>query len=133
MKKEFILFIISGGIAAVVNILSRSVLSFYMSFAGAIFFGYLIGMLTAFILMKQFVFESKNEDRFQVFKFALVNIIAIVQILIFSFLLKEIFSHYFKSFEYVELLAHSISVFIPVITSYFLHKYFTFDSLSIKN
>ena len=49
---EFARFIIVGGIAALVNFLSRIVFSEWMTFPVAIIVAYLVGMLTAYILSR---------------------------------------------------------------------------------
>ena len=55
-KRQFILFIITGGTSAIINIFSRIILSNFFRFEIAILISYGIGMLIAFILAKRFVF-----------------------------------------------------------------------------
>ena len=59
-KKQFLLFIVSGGIAAFINILSRAILSIFFDFKISIIFAYCIGMITAYILSRKFVFISNH-------------------------------------------------------------------------
>ena len=51
-KKQFLIFLLTGGIAAFSNILSRLGLSKILKFELAIIISYLIGMLIAYILAK---------------------------------------------------------------------------------
>ena len=56
--KQFLLFIVAGGFAALVNIISRALLSLFMNFSSSVLIAYFIGMVIAFILTKKFVFLS---------------------------------------------------------------------------
>jgi putative flippase GtrA len=60
MNSEFIRFVLVGGVAALVNIVSRLFLSSLMPFEAAVVIAYLVGMVTAFCLSRQFVF-AKSE------------------------------------------------------------------------
>lgn len=57
-SKQFILFVVTGGIAALVNFGSRFVFSVFTSFGIAVILSYLLGMVTAFALVKLFVFKE---------------------------------------------------------------------------
>jgi putative flippase GtrA len=59
---EFMRFLITGGIAACVNFLSRIFYNQYVSFSSAVFIAYLTGMATAFFLKKQFVFVGSQNS-----------------------------------------------------------------------
>jgi len=64
LSKEFIGFLVTGGIAAVVNFLSRIFYNQYCSFSSAVIFAYLTGMVTAFVLAKIFVFKQSAQQLF---------------------------------------------------------------------
>ena len=57
--KQFLSFIVCGGIAALANIASRIVFSLWMNYSLAIVFAFIVGMITAFILFRVFVFSEK--------------------------------------------------------------------------
>ena len=127
LNSEFTRFIITGGFAAGVNFLSRIGLSELMSYRYAVFFAYLIGMITAFVLSKIFVFQKSGQAASHEFiKFTIVNIVAVIQVWLISVGLAE---YGFPALDfnfYPEEVAHLIGISVPVITSYYGHKYFTF-------
>ncbi len=129
INSEFSRFVITGGFAAGVNFLSRIGFSEFMSYRVAVFVAYLVGMVTAFILAKVFVFAKSNQSTSNEFsRFTLVNIVAVIQVWFISVGLAE---YGFPAIEFVfypEEIAHLIGISVPVVTSYYGHKYFTFAS-----
>lgn len=129
MRKQFALFLVAGGLAACVNIGSRMILSLWISYAPSIVLAYLAGMATAFGLNKLFVFREAQRDLgSQAFWFALVNLAAVLQTLGISLLLSRWLLPRMGMASYVETIAHVVGVGIPVITSYFGHKYLSFST-----
>lgn len=61
MSKQFLLFIFTGGIAALVNVGSRIFYNTWLSFSSSIIFAYLTGMVTAFVLAKCLVFQESRQ------------------------------------------------------------------------
>lgn len=129
LNRPFIRFALSGGIAAGVNIFSRMALSQITNYSAAIVIAYLIGMSTAYLLMKLFVFETSGRSVQQEYlRFGLVNLVALVQVWAVSVILKNyVFTSISFSF-YAETIAHGIGVLSPIATSYFMHKRFSFAS-----
>jgi putative flippase GtrA len=124
---EFARFALAGGLAAAVNILSRWLLSSFVRFEIAVVIAYLIGMITAFILTRQFVFErSDRHVRSEATRFALVNLVALAQVWIVSVGLAEWVLPWLGIVWQKDLMAHAIGVISPIATSYFGHKKFTF-------
>ena len=75
MSGEFLRFLSTGGFAAVVNLLSRHELSKAVSFEIAVVLSYLLGMLTAYVLARQFVFQTSGRSVVSELKrFAIVNV-----------------------------------------------------------
>ncbi len=128
LERPFVRFALSGGIAAAVNIGSRILLSNVTSFSIAIVVAYLLGMTTAYILMKLFVFDASGRGVGQEYlRFGIVNAVALVQVWAVSIVLaKYIFPSVGYAFH-AETTAHVIGVLSPIATSYFMHKYFTFS------
>ncbi|MFF2323682.1 GtrA family protein [Agrobacterium sp. NPDC058088] len=129
ISSPFVRFVVSGGIAAGVNVLSRAALSTITSYSAAIVIAYLIGMTTAYGLMKLFVFEeSGRRPEAEYLRFGLVNMVALAQVWLVSLgLARWLFP--LAGFDFhPESVAHVIGVLSPVAMSYFLHKYFTFSS-----
>lgn len=113
-----------------VNFLSRIGFSQFITFRQAVVFAYLFGMLTAYVLSKLFVFEqSGRHPAAELFWFSIVNVFAIIQVWIISVGLAE-YAFPKLHFEfYPEAIAHLIGLGVPVITSYFGHKYFSFKKV----
>ncbi|KAA3498880.1 GtrA family protein [Rhizobium rhizogenes] len=128
-SSPFVRFVLSGGIAAGVNVLSRAALSTITSYSAAIVIAYLIGMTTAYGLMKLFVFqESGRRPEAEYLRFGLVNVVALGQVWLVSVGLATWLFPLTGFGFHPETVAHVIGVLSPVSTSYFLHKYFTFSS-----
>ena len=126
-KRQFILFIITGGTSAVINILSRIILSEFFSFEFAILISYGIGMIIAFILAKRFVFlNSKKSTKKSFPAFALVNLISVIQTFFLSIFIKNWLIIFLDNLSFVELIAHTCGLGVLVFTSFYGHKYITF-------
>ena len=71
------LFFLVGGVAALVNILSRIALNLSMPYEMAIVVAYVCGMTTAYVLNKLFVFApSGRAVHDEYLRFAIVNMVA---------------------------------------------------------
>lgn len=123
--KEKLLFLACGGFAAFVNFLSRILFSSFLDLYISITFAYILGMITAYYLFKNFVFvshEGNKEGSPAIF--FVVNVIALLQIYLVTVLSKDIFYKFFDN-EYLYL-AHGLAILTSVFSSYWLHKNFTF-------
>ncbi len=126
-SKQFILFLLTGGIAALVNFLSRFLYSMAFSFPVAIIWAYLTGMVVAFILFKKFVFRPSTQSvKKQIFYFTVVNILAVAQTLIISLLLVNSLFPMLKITFYPEAIAHACGIAVPAVTSFIGHSLFSF-------
>lgn len=129
-SNEFLQFLLVGGLAAGINFISRIGFSEFVSYRIAIVLAYLIGMVTAFLLSKHYVFEQSGrpfKDEFR--DFTIVNLFAVIQVWLISVGLAEYFFPYISFIFYPEEVAHLIGLAIPAITSYFGHKYFSFKKI----
>ena len=127
LSPRFLRFALSGGVAAAANILSRIALSEVMGYSAAIVIAYLIGMTVAFLLMKFLVFErSGRHPGGEYFRFGLVNLVALAQVWCVSMVLARYVLPTVLPSLPPETPAHVIGVLSPIVTSYFLHKHFTF-------
>ncbi|WP_115577654.1 GtrA family protein [Xanthomonas campestris] len=128
MSRQFALFMLAGGTAAIVNFGSRIVLSHWLRYVPAIIVAYCLGMITAFLLNKLFVFDKSDKHLHkQIFWFVLVNIAAVVQTLLISLAFARIIFPYLAIDFRAETLSHGIGVAVPVVTSYIGHKYLSFS------
>lgn len=127
LSRRFAKFIIAGGIAALANFGSRIVLGIWLGYISSIIIAYCIGMVTAFILTKVFVFEpSTNVIHHQMIWFTLVNLAAVLQTLFVSLLFARSIFPIIGMHWHIETVAHAIGVAVPVFTSYLGHKHLTF-------
>lgn len=124
---QFMRFLVAGGIAAGANFGSRFIFSIFFAYGVAVFFAYLVGMLVAFLLMRGHVFNaSQGPLAPQVIKFVGVNLLAVLQTLAISLLLARWVLPSVGIEDQAEALGHLVGVLVPVVTSYFGHKFLTF-------
>lgn len=125
--KQFLMFLFTGGIAATVNFLSRIFFNFWLGFTTSVILAYIMGMITAFLLAKNFVFKDSEQGIGKsIVIFVAVNGIAIIQTLAIS---TGLYYYVFPSFGLISFsaeISHGIGVVIPVFTSYLGHKYWSF-------
>ena len=124
---RFLLFVGAGGVAALVNILSRIVLNWAVPYEVAIVLAYVCGMITAYLLNKYFVFEASGRAvASESLRFALVNLAAVAQVWVVSVGLARFVFPAVGFTWHAETVAHVIGVVVPVFTSYLGHKHFSF-------
>ena len=79
-SRQFVAFLVTGGLAAAVNFGSRILYNQWMGFSPAIVLAYITGMITAFVLAKLFVFRDSQRSLHQsALYFVLVNGVAVLQ------------------------------------------------------
>ena len=126
-SKQFLGFLITGGIAAIVNFLSRIFYNQHTDFSTAVIFAYITGMIAAFILAKIFVFKtSKQSVNRSAIMFILVNIFAAAQTWLISMGLNFYILPNLGVQRYAPEIASAIGIAFPVITSYLGHKRWSF-------
>ncbi|MEP3656146.1 MAG: GtrA family protein [Litorimonas sp.] len=124
---EFIRFVVTSGFAALVNVVSRIGFSQIVSYEWAVFLAYLVGMLTAYILSRKYVFEASGRSvKREMTGFVIVNIVAVIQVWIVSVGLYKWFLPLIGWTFEPALVAHICGVVSPTFTSYFGHKYVSF-------
>ena len=127
MSRQFLGFVIAGGIAAVANFGSRSVLSLWLPYVVAITIAYGIGMAVAFVLNRLFVFrDADNALAQQGLWFVLVNLAAVAQTILISLLFARWLFPAMNMQFHPETIAHGIGVIVPVFTSFIGHRTLTF-------
>ncbi len=133
LATRFARFLITGGVAAGVNVVSRYFLSMAMEYRWAVIVAYLCGMTTAWVLSRLFVFEETGRSRTAEYaRFGLVNVVAAAQVWVVSVGLAEYVFPELGFDWHPEDVAHVIGVVIPVFTSYLGHKHFSFAPLKPK-
>jgi putative flippase GtrA len=127
MSRQFLMFLLTGGIAAVVNFGSRILYSTWLSFSSAIILAYITGMITAFVLAKLFVFKDSqlSVHRSAAF-FVLVNLVAVLQTWGISMVLAYYLLPWLGVTLFAQEIAHTFGVAVPVFTSYLGHRHWSF-------
>jgi putative flippase GtrA len=129
LKSEFAGFLVAGGLAALANVGSRMLFSQLASYPVAIVLAYLVGMVTAFLLMRGHVFGTRSGRLgSEITAFVVVNALAVLQTLVVSLVLAYYVLPWIGIQQDAETVAHVVGVVVPVITSYYGHKYWTFRS-----
>lgn len=127
LSKQFILFLVTGGTAALVNFSSRIFYNYWVSFSSAIVLAYLTGMVTAFLLARWLVFKQSQHSFSQsALIFTAVNLVAVLQTWLISMGLALYVLPSMGVTYWVSEIAHAIGVVVPVFTSYLGHKHFSF-------
>ena len=130
LNTQFSRFLLVGALAALVNFLSRIELNRFMSYRWAVVFAYVIGMFMAYVLSRFLVFAKTNRHPLaEITWFIFVNLIAVAQVWLISVGLAEYIFPAVQYHFYSHEVAHLIGLGIPVISSYFGHKYFTFSKI----
>lgn len=127
MSRQFFVFLITGGVAAIVNFGSRILYNLWIDFSIAIVLAYITGMVTAFVLARIFVFKTSRQalHRSAAF-FILVNLFAVLQTWLISMGMAYYALPYLGITFYVREIAHACGVVFPVFTSYIGHKHWSF-------
>ena len=127
MSRQFVVFLVTGGLAAAVNFGSRIVYNQWVNFSVAVVLAYLTGMVTAFVLARCFVFtESSQSMQRSALWFVVVNIVAVIQTWVISMLLAYYLLPRMGFTRFIPEIAHAVGVVVPVFTSYLGHKRFSF-------
>jgi len=126
-SRQFLAFLLTGGLAAAVNFGSRILFSHWMGYSAAIVLAYLVGMTTAFVLARQFVFKQGGRPLHQsAMYFVLVNAVAVLQTWAVSVGLADYVLPAMGATHFVPEIAHAVGVVVPVFTSYLGHKHLSF-------
>ena len=124
--RRFAAFLLVGGLAAVVNVATRALVSLVAPFGVAIASAFLVALFVAFTLNRIYVFQSAGSRTHEFGKFLVVNLAALLQIWAVSMLLARFVLPWIGESWDPELVAHTVGVLSPVATSYVAHKRFTF-------
>ena len=124
---KFMRFLLTGGVAALVNVISRYLLTPVVGFEISVVIAYMIGMVVAYILFRKLVFgRSQRSIASESYRFVIVNIVALCLVWIVSVgLARGIFPAVGWTWH-AEDIAHLIGVCVPAISSYIGHSKYTF-------
>lgn len=126
-SRQFLAFVLVGGLAALVNFGSRLVYSQWLAFSPAIVLAYLTGMCTAFVLNRWLVFTPREGQLLQSgLYFCLVNLAAVAQTWLVTLGLADHLLPSLSVVQHRQEIAHAVGVMVPVFTSYLGHKRWSF-------
>ena len=126
-NKEFILFLITGGFSAIINLSSRIIISNFLRFEISVLISYFIGMITAYFLAKKYVFLNVKKSYKKSFPiFALVNLVAVLQTFFISKYIRIWLITIFNNLMMIDFVSHLCGVIFPIFSSFYGHKYITF-------
>ncbi len=124
---QLVRFLATGGLAALVNLTTRYFLTPALGFEVSVIVAYLIGMVTAYVLFRLFVFgHSGRSIVSEAYRFVLVNLLAIVLVWLVSVGLARNLFPAIGLVWHAEDLAHFIGVCVPAASSFVGHRYFTY-------
>lgn len=125
--KRFASFIVTGGIAALVNLGSRWLFSHAMPYEAAVALAYLVGMTTAFLLARMFVFNASGDSWLAEYgRFAVVNAFSFAVVLGVSAGMLRLVLPFMGWTWHAEEIAHLVGVVSPIVLSYYAHKHYSF-------
>ena len=131
---QFLLFSIVGGFAALVNIVARLMFNIVAPFEIAVVLAFPLALTTAFFLNRQFVFKARDgEVASQYACFLMINVVALLQVFVVSVLLARLVFPWAGFRWQAETVAHVVGVLSPILSSYLLHKNFTFGAAPKKS
>jgi putative flippase GtrA len=130
--KQVAYFLLAGGLAAAVNVVSRIVYSLAVPLPLAVVLAYVTGMVVAFALNRGFVFQNaRDEVGRRAGRFVVVNLLAVLQTLVVT-LAGTWLLHQAGAGAAAETIAHVVGVIVPVFSSYVMHRRWTFSMKSAE-
>jgi putative flippase GtrA len=132
-RRRFVRFVVTGGIAALANLGSRWLFSQAMVYAVAVSLAYLVGMGTAYLLARAYVFRpvgvaGARARTGEFMRFAMVNVVSFLVVLGVSVGLADWLLPVIGWRWHVEEVAHLAGVMSPIVLSYYAHKHFSFGT-----
>jgi putative flippase GtrA len=125
--RQYLTFLLAGGGSVLVNIFLRWVLSDSISFPAAIAGAYVGSTLLAFLLNALITFNVRDDLLKRLQKYVLVNVIGLMQVLLVSMGLVYVSEDLLPlSRDLLEIGCHIMALATLAISSFFLHKKFTF-------
>ena len=127
LSKQFLAFLLAGGVAMGVNWVVRIILDIWMPFLGAVMVAYCVGMATANILKARFVFPSNPQHRRrELLYFIGFNVAAFPFVLLISYLLGSVLFSIIMPAAWARAVGHLIALASPAVVNFVAHKFITF-------
>ncbi len=126
LANQFARFLAAGGAAALANFGSRFLFSEFMAFEYAVVLAFFVGLGSGYLLSRTYVFaRSMHPVHVEMTYYVFVNLLALLQTWLLSVYLAKLLTPQL-GMDWGQAVAHLAGIMLPVITSYFGHRYFTF-------
>jgi putative flippase GtrA len=128
VAREALRFLAVGALAAAANFGSRFAFSLAVPFGSAVVLAFFVGLATAFLLNRQWVFVRERPPVWhgEALRFAIVNVAGLALTLGVSIWLAERALPALGIARGREAIAHFCGIGATVLTSYVAHKFWTF-------
>lgn len=129
--RQFLGFVAVGGLAALLNWLSRFLLSAWLPFPWAVALAYCVGMGSAFVLNSRYVFPGSERSRvLQARDFVLVNLAFFPVVMATSIAVNAWLARLGVP-AYREGLAHAIAIAMPMLVTFLIYKFVAFKEKQV--
>lgn len=127
LNTQFVRFVLVSAVAAGANFGARVFFSLFVTFPTAVVLAFLVGLSTAFLLNRSFVFPAPTGSvERQIFWFVAINLCAAALTLAVSLLMLHQVLPAIGVQQHAEAIAHAFGIVAPALASYAGHKYLSF-------
>jgi putative flippase GtrA len=121
------LFVFVAVMSVPVNLAARVLFSRVVSYEIAVVLSHLVGMLTAYLLTRTFVFDASGRSRrSEMVRFLLINVVSLAITWGVSVGLLRLVFPAFAGLWQPGLVAHAIGLACASVSSYFGHRHYSF-------
>jgi putative flippase GtrA len=136
VSRQFVVFLISGGICAAVNFFGRFLFRPFTSYVVSVVLGFVLGTILSFILNRMITFRATDQRAApQVVKFLVMTLGCLVLAAAIVRALSGLYFMLHVAFitpKQMESLAHLIAIAICTVYNFLAMKYFSFRKLSAR-
>jgi putative flippase GtrA len=133
ISKQFLRFLLVGGIAGLANFLSRFAFQIFFSYTLSVALAFSFGTVISFILNRSYTFAAYDEKAMiQFIKFILIAIVGIALAAVIAWLGMVIYKALkigLVNEKQMESIAHIIAIFLITFYNFLAMKYFSFKRL----
>lgn len=126
-QRQFTAFLVAAGSSVPVNLLSRVLFSEWVPYGVAVLLAHGVGMVTAYTLSRQFVFEQTGRSvASELGRFAAVNVVSATLTWAVSVSLVDFAFPAVHFTLQPELIGHVLGLAVASLTSFVGHRHFSF-------
>jgi energy-coupling factor transport system substrate-specific component len=127
LSNQFVLFLCSSGAALVLHWVARMLLSLVLPFSVAVVLAYGVGMVSAYLLQKRYVFtRSANSRSREIGLFLAVNLAWLPVVWVLSLWLGDNVLAHLMDPGAAHAIGHGVAITTPVLVNFAFHKFLTF-------